>query len=121
MEIVLQILTVIACVLLILVVLIQDSKGGGLSSTFGASNQILGVRRTTDFLEKTTWVLAIGLIVLSLASSYFGGQTTTNGTGSVTQNVGANLPSPQQNNPPAGNNQGGNAPQPAPSQSTPTK
>jgi preprotein translocase subunit SecG len=78
MEIVFEILTVIVCILLIGVVLIQDSKGGGLSSSFGGSNQILGVRRTTDFLEKATWVLAIALLVLSLASSFFA--SGTNGT-----------------------------------------
>ncbi|HSY77091.1 MAG TPA: preprotein translocase subunit SecG [Bacteroidia bacterium] len=71
MGLILEILTVITCILLILVVLIQDSKGGGLSSSFGGSNQILGVRRTTDFLEKATWVLAIALLVFSLASAFF--------------------------------------------------
>jgi preprotein translocase subunit SecG len=71
MEVVIEILTVISCVLLILVVLVQDSKGGGLSSSFGASNQILGVRGTTDFLEKATWVLAISLLAFSLLSAYF--------------------------------------------------
>jgi len=96
MELVFEILTVIACVLLILVVLVQDSKGGGLSSSFGASNQILGVRKTTDFLEKATWVLAIALLVLSLASSYFGGQTTSSVGTSITQGQAANMPQPQQ-------------------------
>ena len=69
MEIILELLTLIVCVLLILIVLVQDSKGGGLSSSFGASNQILGVRKTTDFLEKATWVMAISLLVLCLASA----------------------------------------------------
>jgi preprotein translocase subunit SecG len=60
---------ILVCLLLILVVLIQNSKGGGLSSQFAGSNQIMGVRRTADFLEKATYTLAILLLVLSLLSS----------------------------------------------------
>ncbi len=67
----LSILIIIVCALLVLVVLVQNSKGGGLSSSFGASNQIMGVKKTGDFLEKSTWGLAIALLVLSLASSAF--------------------------------------------------
>lgn len=55
------------------IVLIQNSKGGGLASGFSASNQIVGVQRTTDFLEKGTWVLAVTLFVLCLASTAFTG------------------------------------------------
>src|SRR5271165_878140 len=97
MEIVLEILTIIACILLILVVLVQDSKGGGLSSSFGGSNQILGVRRTTDFLEKATWVLAISLLVLSLASAYVG---TSSGSAapSSTRDKAADMMPVQQKN-----------------------
>src|ERR1700752_1994028 len=95
MEIILQILTIIACVLLILVVLIQDSKGGGLSSSFGGSNQILGVRRTTDFLEKATWVLAIALLVLSLASSFFAGSSTGSTGISSTKDKASDINIPQ--------------------------
>ena len=63
------ILATIAAVLLILIVLIQNPKGGGLASTFSSANQIGGVRRTTDFLEKATWSLAIGIVVLSLVAT----------------------------------------------------
>ncbi len=66
--IVISILIFIACVLLILIVLVQNSKGGGLASNFSSSNQFMGVRKTTDFLEKSTWTLAISLLVLSLLS-----------------------------------------------------
>jgi preprotein translocase subunit SecG len=69
-EILLESLILIGSILLILVILIQDSKGGGLTSSFGGSNQILGVRRTTDFLEKATWVLAISIMALCLASAW---------------------------------------------------
>lgn len=59
----------IVCVLLILVVVVQNSKGGGLASNFSSSNQIMGVRKTADFLEKATWTLAIALLVLSLLTA----------------------------------------------------
>lgn len=65
----LSILIVLVCLLLIGVVLIQESKGGGLASSFSASNQVMGVKRTGDFLEKATWSLAIALLVLSLAAA----------------------------------------------------
>lgn len=60
------ILTVLVSLLLIVVVLVQKSKGGGLASSFAGSNQIMGVRRTNDFIEKATWTLAaiIGLLAI---------------------------------------------------------
>ena len=61
-------LIIIACVLMILVVLVQNSKGGGLASGFSSSNQIMGVRKTADLLEKSTWTLAIVMVTLSLFS-----------------------------------------------------
>ena len=64
------VLIVLASVLMCFVVLIQNSKGGGLASSFASSNQIMGVRKTTDFIEKLTWGLAIFMVVLSIASSY---------------------------------------------------
>ncbi len=64
------ILIVIAAILMCGIVLIQNSKGGGLASGFSASNQIMGVRKTTDLLEKTTWTLAACIVVLSVASAY---------------------------------------------------
>ncbi|MEE2954331.1 MAG: preprotein translocase subunit SecG [Bacteroidota bacterium] len=66
------ILTIITSVLLVLVVLVQNPKGGGLSSTFGGGggSQMMGVKKTTDFLEKATWTLAIILISLSLLSNF---------------------------------------------------
>lgn len=64
------ILTVLISVLLIVVVLVQKSKGGGLSSTFAGSNQIMGVRRTNDFIEKATWTLAAVIGLLSILSVF---------------------------------------------------
>ena len=65
------VLLFITCILLILIVLVQNSKGGGLASNFQSSNQIMGVRKTTDFLEKATWVLAGALLVFSIGGTAF--------------------------------------------------
>lgn len=71
MYIALSIVIVIACVLLTLVVLAQNSKGGGLAANFGAGNQTFGVRQTADLLEKLTWILAAVVLVLSIVCSFF--------------------------------------------------
>ena len=71
MYVFISILILIASILLILIVLIQNSKGGGLASGFSSSNQIMGVRKTTDFLEKATWTLAGVVIVLSIVITAF--------------------------------------------------
>ena len=65
------VLLIIVCILLVLIVLVQNSKGGGLASNFQSSNQIMGVRKTTDFLEKATWVLAATLLILSIGGTAF--------------------------------------------------
>ena len=65
------VLIVIVSVLMCGIVLIQNSKGGGLASSFASSNQIMGVRKTTDFLEKATWILAVAMVVLSIVSAAF--------------------------------------------------
>ena len=65
------VLLVIICILLILIVLVQNSKGGGLASNFQSSAQIMGVRKTTDFLEKGTWALAGALLFLSIVGVGF--------------------------------------------------
>ena len=69
MYVTISVLILIISFLMMLVVLVQNSKGGGLASNFSSHNQILGVRKTTDFLEKTTWTLAVLLVVFCLASS----------------------------------------------------
>ncbi|MFC3857401.1 preprotein translocase subunit SecG [Chitinophaga sp. GCM10012297] len=66
------ILIVLACVLLGFFVLVQNPKGGGLSGSFGGfGNQVMGVRQTTDVLEKGTWILAAVIAVLCLTSAMF--------------------------------------------------
>ncbi|PKP51104.1 MAG: preprotein translocase subunit SecG [Bacteroidetes bacterium HGW-Bacteroidetes-1] len=69
MYVVISILILIVSILMALIVLVQNSKGGGLASNFSASNQFMGVRQTADFLEKATWTMAVALLVLSLAAS----------------------------------------------------
>ena len=63
-------LIILCCVLLLLVILVQNPKGGGLSSTFGEGNQFMGVKKTSDFLEKSTWTLALILVALTLLSNF---------------------------------------------------
>ncbi len=71
MYIFITILILIAAVCMILIVLVQNSKGGGLAAGFSSSNQVMGVRKTTDFLEKATWGLAVTIIVLSILTAKF--------------------------------------------------
>ena len=114
---VLIVLIVIAAILLAIIVLIQESKGGGLASGFAASNAIMGVRRTTDLIEKTTWGLAIAIVVLSVISVHL--LPSQNAEASVVMKQGATTSLPSV---PTGN---GNAAAPvsgtqqAPAQSTP--
>lgn len=66
MYIFLIVVTIIVCTFLGLIVLIQNPKGGGLTSNFSSQSQLMGVQKTGDFLEKGTWILVISLMVLSL-------------------------------------------------------
>ena len=64
-------LIIIVCFLLVLVVMVQNPKGGGLSSSFGGggSQQVGGVQKTSDFLDRSTWILASLLLILILISN----------------------------------------------------
>jgi preprotein translocase subunit SecG len=65
-----SILILVVCVLLGLIVLVQNPKGGGLAANFaGTGSQFMGARQTADFLEKASWTLAIILLVLSLSAT----------------------------------------------------
>lgn len=79
----LSILILIAALLLIGVVLIQKSKGGGLASNFSGANQVMGVRKSTDFIEKATWTLAIFIAVCSIVSAFFIPNTLVEGKSHV--------------------------------------
>lgn len=74
MFILVSVLIFIIAVLLIMVILVQNPKGG-LASNFSSSNQVMGVRKTTDFLEKATWTLGIALLIFSVISSSLIGGT----------------------------------------------
>ncbi|MCK4569222.1 MAG: preprotein translocase subunit SecG [Bacteroidales bacterium] len=94
--IIVSVFILMVSVLIILVVLVQNSKGGGLASNFSGSNQYMGVRKTADFLEKATWTLAVTLLVLSLASIFVipkGGEGANNVT-QVEERAGGPLPGP---------------------------
>jgi len=71
------ILIVIAAILMIGIVLIQESKGGGLSSSFAGYNQVAGVRKTTDFIEKATWGLAAAMVIISVVCAWVAPTATT--------------------------------------------
>lgn len=74
------ILVVLASILMCLIVLIQESKGGGLASGFADNNSLLGVRKTTDVVEKATWTLAAAMVVLSVLSVAFLPRTSSQGS-----------------------------------------
>ncbi|MFL5754468.1 MAG: preprotein translocase subunit SecG [Bacteroidia bacterium] len=90
----LSILIIIVCILLVIIVLVQNSKGGGLASNFASNNQVMGVRRTADFLEKATWGFAIALFVLSLLSTPKRGSDAdaATGSGSATREIASQNP-----------------------------
>lgn len=83
MYIFLSILIVLASIALVFVVTIQNSKGGGLASGFASTNNVMGVRRTTDLIEKITWGLAIAVAILAIVSVRWAPHGTTTQKGSV--------------------------------------
>lgn len=84
----------ILAVLMILIILAQDSKSGALSSNFGAS-QVMGVKRTTDLLEKLTWGFMIGIIVVSLSFKFVtGSDEPSEGPTSVNVEKAKSKPAP---------------------------
>lgn len=85
MYLVLIIVAILVCILLGIIVLVQNPKGGGLSSNFSSSSQLLGVQKTGDILEKGTWILAITLMVLSLAINVAIKSSNSGGTSSELQ------------------------------------
>ena len=83
---VITVFIVIICLLLAMVVLVQNSKGGGLASGFSSSNQVMGVRKTTDVLEKGTWIFAgvIGALCL-LSVLFISGGKSSGGSNKATE------------------------------------
>jgi preprotein translocase subunit SecG len=64
-----SVLIIIACVLQIMIVLVQNSKGGGLAANFTSAGQSMGIRKTADFLEKSTWTLAGSILLLCVVAT----------------------------------------------------
>jgi preprotein translocase subunit SecG len=64
-----SVLVIVACFLQILIVLVQNSKGGGLAANFTSAGQTMGVRKTADFLEKSTWTLAAAILLLCVVAT----------------------------------------------------
>jgi preprotein translocase subunit SecG len=64
-----SILVIIACLLQIMIVLVQNSKGGGLAANFTSAGQSMGIRKTADFLEKSTWTLAAAILILCVVAT----------------------------------------------------
>ena len=97
-------LIIFVAVLLILVVLVQNSNVGGLASQFGgnSSNQFMGVQKTNDLLEKVTWTLAISIVLLTMLSNLFISSSDSNIEGlspnidrANEQNINQNSPLPE--------------------------
>ena len=79
MLIIFGILVLLSSIILGLIILIQNPKGGGLSASFGGiGNQLMGVKRTTDVLEKGTWLFASIVAILCLTSAVFIGKSSGN-------------------------------------------
>ncbi len=93
------ILIILTCVLLVLVVLVQNPKGGGISSGIIGSNQVMGVKKTTDFIEKLTWGLALTLVLLCLIAGIALPSKEDRGIGTTLQEQVDNTAAPAQNAP----------------------
>ncbi|MBQ0075491.1 MAG: preprotein translocase subunit SecG [Prevotella sp.] len=90
------ILIVVAALLMIGIVLIQESKGGGLATGFASANSIAGVRQTTNFVEKATWTLAGAMVVLSIVCAYVAPNAVTDN--SVIENAATEQAATNPNN-----------------------
>ena len=64
-----SVLVIVACIFQVLIVLVQNSKGGGLAANFTSAGQSMGVRKTADFLEKATWTLAAAILILCVVAT----------------------------------------------------
>ncbi|MCU0420589.1 MAG: preprotein translocase subunit SecG [Cyclobacteriaceae bacterium] len=82
-------LAIFFSILLVLVVLAQNSKGGGLTSQFGGSgaSNLIGVKKTGDLLERLTWGFAVAVMVLSLSTSLVGKSTTASPASEIIENA----------------------------------
>ncbi len=89
---------VIAAIILTFIVLIQNSKGGGLAADFSSANQVFGVKKTTDHIEKLTWILIGVIVLLSVVSARLiaGEQNEIKASAINTEQVEQQMPTTQQ-------------------------
>ena len=83
----LLVLIVLAAIFLVFMVIIQNSKGGGLAAGFSSSNAVMGVRRTTDFLEKATWASAGAIVFLCIVITFFLPSATVSSDSPIKENI----------------------------------
>ncbi|MGJ1411765.1 preprotein translocase subunit SecG [Sphingobacterium thalpophilum] len=116
-------LIILASIILAFLVLIQNPKGGGLSSGFAGGTNLMGVKRTGDFLEKGTWIMVIAIMVFSLGLNILGTSPSTSKGG-----LGGQIEAPVQQGPlnlgtpaqkPAGAPAGQDKATPAPTEKAP--
>jgi preprotein translocase subunit SecG len=67
--ILISVIIIIACIIQVMIVLVQNSKGGGLAANFTSAGQSMGIRKTADFLEKSTWTLAAAILILCVVAT----------------------------------------------------
>ncbi len=82
-----SVLVIIACVLQVLIVLVQNSKGGGLAANFTSAGQSMGIRKTADFLEKSTWTLAAAILILCVVATASIPRGSTAGRSRIEQQI----------------------------------
>jgi preprotein translocase subunit SecG len=82
-----SVLVIIACFLQILIVLVQNSKGGGLAANFTSAGQSMGIRKTADFLEKSTWTLAAAILILCVVATAAIPRGTTGGRSRIEEQI----------------------------------
>lgn len=98
---IISIIIILASILLVVVVFVQNPKGGGLSSDFGAAQQLGGVQRTNDFIEKATWSLAAGIMALSIVLTIMSTPDKPNVPKPDAKEQGTGGQNPPQGTPPA--------------------
>ena len=91
-----SIIIIIVSILLVITVLAQNSKGGGLAANLAGSNQVMGVRKTADFIEKLTWGLAIALLILSFFAVGFAPSSNTTAAKSEIEQKAKEVATPNQ-------------------------
>ena len=82
-----SILIIVACIFQVLIVLVQNSKGGGLAANFTSAGQTMGIRKTADFLEKSTWTLAAAILILCVVATATIPRGETGGESRITNQI----------------------------------